>query len=218
MIIHHAMSEAGTGTPRSVVRRLARYYAVVQDLRRDGVDWVSSQEMAEALDLTSSTVRQDLSHLDFSGISKRGYETSGLEEALAAALGADTTWNMVVVGAGNLGRALALHEEFQRKGFRICGVFDADAKKAGRKVGQLSVQGMDELAGVVKKRRVQIGVIAVPAAAAQAVAELLAAAGVQGLLNLATAHITVPKDTAVVDERIVESLHELCHSIRAKTP
>ena len=218
MIIALVMSGTGADTPRSVVRRLARYYAVVQDLRRDGVDWVSSQEMAEALELTSSTVRQDLSHLDFSGISKRGYETFGLEEALATVLGADVTWNMVVVGAGNLGCALTRLEEFQRKGFRICGVFDTDTKKIGKRVGQLSVQGMYELPGVVRTRQAQIGVIAVPAAAAQGVADILVAAGVQGLLNLAMAHITVPKDIAVVHERIVEGLHELCHAIRAEAP
>ena len=93
----------------------------------DGGEWVRSSQIARALQLTSSTVRQDLSYLDFAGVSKRGYQARGLEQALAGALGADRIWNMLVVGAGNLGRALIMHEEFRRRGFVLRAVCDADA-------------------------------------------------------------------------------------------
>jgi len=200
--------------PRSVVRRLTEYLAHVKHMGEHQVEWISSHQLGEELGWTSSTVRQDLSHLNFSGISKRGYEVSGLERALADILGADTDWTMVVVGAGNLGRALALHEDFLRNGFRICGVFDGDKHKVGIKIGPLTVQGMEEVAEVVSEKKVDIGVLAVPAAAAQEVADTLVAAGVRGLLNLALAHITVPPDVAVIDSRIVASLQELSHSIK----
>jgi len=111
-------------------------------------------------------------------------------------------------------RALALHEDFLRNGFRICGVFDGDKHKVGIKIGPLTVQGMEEVAEVVSEKKVDIGVLAVPAAAAQEVADTLVAAGVRGLLNLALAHITVPPDVAVIDSRIVASLQELSHSIK----
>ena len=95
--------------PQSVVRRLTECLAHVKHLRDEGVEWISSHELAEDLDLTSSTVRQDLSHLDFSGISKRGYEVTGLTRALADVLGADTSWTMAVIGAGNVGATCAMY-------------------------------------------------------------------------------------------------------------
>lgn len=199
--------------PPSAVRRMTKYLAYVQRLTDIGVEWVSSSDLAESLGLTSSTVRQDLSHLDFSGTSKRGYETLGLQRVLAKVLGADTTWRMVVVGAGNLGRALALHEEFARRGFSIRGIFDSDPQKVGTQVGGLTVQGMRALPPVVVKNKVDIGVIAVPALAAQGAADLLVASGVRGLLNLAQTHIIAPRHVAVVDTRVIASLQELAYTI-----
>ena len=201
--------------PASVVRRFPRYYAHVQRRRRDGAEWVSSQDLAEALGLTSSTVRQDLSHVDFSGISKRGYSTAGLEQVLAQVLGADQELRVVIVGAGNIGRALALHGEFSGKGFRIVGIFDNSPRLVGRVVGALTVQHMKELAAAVKDRRADIGIIAVPAESAQAVADQLVLSNIRGLLNLAHVHLLVPRRVSVVDTRIVASLQELSYAIRS---
>lgn len=201
-----------------MVRRLPRYYAHVQSLRAGGIEWISSKSLAEHLELTSSTVRQDLSHLDFSGISKRGYSTQVMEQTLAQLLGADEEIRLVIVGAGNLGRALALHGEFTLGGFRICGIFDSDPKVVGRKVGRLEIRAMDDLPSVVQGERVQIGVIAVPAASGQEVADRLILSGVLGLLNLAFTHILSPKTVPVIDVRILASLRELCYAIRASGP
>jgi redox-sensing transcriptional repressor len=200
--------------PLSVVRRLTKYFAVLQDLKREDTEWVSSQELADTIGLTSSTVRQDLTHINFYGKSKLGYQTAGLEKALADVLGADTEWRMVVVGAGNLGRALALHEEFGRRGFKIHGIFDDDEKKIGRKVGRLTVQSMDEMPASVRKTRIDIGIIAVPPAAAQSVADMLIISGVRGLLNMALTHIVAPRRVAVIDARVIASLQELTHAIK----
>jgi len=197
-----------------VIKRLARYLATVQQCRRRGEEWVSSKDLADALGLTSSTVRQDLSHLDFSGISKRGYETAGLEAVLASVLGADAAWNVAVVGAGNLGQALARHEQFRRQGFIIRAILDADQRLVGRRVGGLRVQDMARLKSVIRSRRIVIGVIAVPAAEAQGVADQFVAAGVKGVLNMTLAHVAVREGISVVDVRIVESLQELSYAIR----
>ena len=202
--------------PDSVVRRLPRYLMQAQNLRKMGLKWVSSQDLAEALGLTSSTVRQDLSHFEFSGIAKRGYLLEGLEGTVAEALGADTDTRMVVVGAGNLGRALALHGEFAEQGFRICGLFDSDPRVVGRKVGSLEVQDMDALPEVIRAARADIGVLAVPAGAAQEVADQLVAAGIRGILNLAYVHLAVPRKVAVVDARFISSLQELSYAIKGK--
>ena len=205
---------AKKAVPSSVVRRLTKYYAVIQDVRREGMEWISSSEIAAALGLTSSTVRQDLSHLDFAGVSKRGYETSGLERVLADVLGATTTWNVAVIGAGNLGRALAMHEEFGRHGFAILGIFDSDKAKVGKRVGSLVVSTMEELPRFVRSRKIDVGIIAVPSQAAQQVADQLVTSGVRGLLNMALMHVVAPGDVRVVDARVVASLQELTHALK----
>ncbi|MBM4149279.1 MAG: redox-sensing transcriptional repressor Rex [Lentisphaerae bacterium] len=208
------MRNTQTPIPSSARRRLARYLTFLQELRARGVEWVSSQEIADSLGLTSSTVRQDMSHVDFSGISKRGYAVPGLERVLMATLGADVTWKCVVVGAGNLGAALARHEEFARRGFAIEGIFDNSPAKIGRKVGNLTVLPLREVPPFVGAHKTDIGVIAVPASAAQEVADMLIASGVKGLLNMALTHVIVPRSVAVMDSRIIVSLMELTHLVK----
>jgi redox-sensing transcriptional repressor len=203
--------------PPAVVSRLTKYLAHVQQCCNEGEEWVSSIELAQRLGLTSSTVRQDLSHVDFYGVSKRGYATEGLRRVLADLLGADKTWRMVVVGAGHLGQALAQHEEFQRRGLCICGIFDNDRQKIGTKVGKLSVHSMRALPAFIGGHGIDIGVVAVPAPAAQYVADLLIASGIRGILNLTLAHIVSPRNVPVIDSRIVASLLELTHAVKQQT-
>lgn len=202
--------------PGSVVRRLTRYLAHARKLKSAGVEWISSANLASMLGLTSSTVRQDISHMDYSGTAKRGYNVVALESCLGSLLGADIVWKMVVVGAGNLGRALALHEEFPRNRFRIEALFDRDQRKVGRKIGDARVLSMDRLPDFVRANRIDIGVIAVPSVAAQNVADLLIMTGVKGLLNMTLTHVIASKKVPVVDVRIVASLQELAHAMKAR--
>jgi len=197
--------------PNPVIRRLPKYLVHVQELRDEGVEWASSQHIADALGLTSSTVRQDLSHMDLKGISKKGYEIIQLEAVLRQILGADMLHRMVIIGAGNLGRALAAHGDFGRRGFEICGLFDQDEAVIGNTVGALKVKPMSALSEESKIKRIDIGVIAVPTQAAQAVADQLVKAGVPAILNLAYRHIQVPEGVTVVDARLMESLQELAY-------
>lgn len=200
--------------PISVIRRLLKYLMMAKQLHADGVEWVSSDALADALALTSSTVRQDISHLDFQGISKKGYSTSGLESILTLTLGADQESVCVVIGAGNLGRALATHEEFARQGFIICDVFDNNPAVIGEAIGRLIVRDVNELPGVIEVRKVEIGIVAVPHDAAQAVVDRLCKAGIRGILNLTTAHISVPAGVALADARIIASLRELAYVLK----
>jgi redox-sensing transcriptional repressor len=199
--------------PQPVIRRLPKYLVHVQELREEGVDWASSQEIADALGLTSSTVRQDLSHMDLRGVSKKGYETSQLEAVLRQILGADRMHRVFIIGAGNLGRALAEHGAFSRRGFEICGLFDVDSKLIGRSFGTARVMSMDSLLDQARQVRIDIGIIAVPSHAAQGVADCLVEAGVQAILNLAYKHVQAPPGVTVVDARIMESLQELAYSL-----
>ncbi len=200
--------------PVLVVRRLIKYLSCLKALSADGEAWVSSHELAEALDLTSSTVRQDFSHVEFSGSSKRGYDIDRLIEALSNLLNTTHTKSIVIVGAGNLGKALARHRGFLGQGFRMCAIFDSAPKVIGQKVGQLTVMGMSDLADAVKSEGVEIGIISVPSEAAQSVADQLVAAGVCGILNVPCTHIQVPEGVAVVEAHVVESLQELACLIK----
>lgn len=200
--------------PRSVVRRLTGYLAHVQELCAQKIDWTSSQELADAFGLTSSTVRQDLSHIAFSGTSKKGYYNTRFLAALTETLGADRGWNVVVIGAGNLGKALVMSEELQRRNFKICGVFDCDEKKIGKRLDSFVVQSMKELPASIGNLNVDIGILAVPASTAQQVADLLIASSIRGLLNLSLTHIVAPQRVKVVDIRIVSGLLELTHAIK----
>lgn len=201
--------------PSSVVRRLTEYLAYAQTFgNENGDQWVSSREIAQALGLTSSTVRQDLSHIDFCGISKRGYHVKGLRAVLEDTLGANSVWRVAVVGAGNLGMAIAQNDEFRERGFHIIGVFDKDAAKVGRSVGPLKVQHVSAMPDFVSGEGIDIGIVAVPAAAAQGVADLLIASGVRGILNLSLSHIITPRRVQVVEARLTCSLLELSHRIK----
>jgi redox-sensing transcriptional repressor len=202
--------------PIPVIRRLSHYQQYVHSQIVEGREWISSLELAEALEVTSSTVRQDLSWLDISGIAKRGYKIEDLEIAILELIGRDQDSNIVIVGAGNLGRALALHDEFARQGFIVCGVFDSSPRVIGRKVGKMVVQGIDELPRSVRDNNVDIGVAAVPAKSAQTVADQLVSAGVKGVLNMSCAHVRTPNGVSVVEALMYSSLSLLSYAIKAR--
>ena len=123
---------------------------------------------------------------------------------------------MVIVGAGNLGRALALHEEFPRQGYNVCGLFDSSPEVIGTQVGKLVVRAVDELPLVVLERNVEIGVVAVPARSAQTVADQLVASGVMGVLNMSYSHVQTPDTVSVVEARMISSLNLLSYAIKTQ--
>ncbi len=195
--------------PLPVLRRLPGYHHAVAGFRGQGREWVSSQTLGRALGLTSSTVRQDLSHLDLAGTAKRGYPVGELDAVLRDRLGSARTHRVVIVGAGMLGSALAEHGELATHGFRPVAILDRDPERVGQTVGGLTVKPIEGLGRVVKSTRAELGVVAVPSTSAQAVADLLVAAGVRGLLNLSYANLRVPPRTHVVNARFLAGLQEL---------
>ena len=202
--------------PIPVIRRLSHYLQYIRMQIAQGQEWISSLELAEALEVTSSTVRQDLSWLDISGTAKRGYKIEDLEFAILGLIGRDRESKIIIVGAGNLGRALALHDEFARQGFTVCGVFDSNRRVVGKKVGKMVVQSIDDLPQAIRDDHVEIGVIAVPAKSAQTVADQLVTAGVQGVLNMSCAHVRTPEGVSVVEARMFSSLSLLSYAIKAR--
>jgi redox-sensing transcriptional repressor len=185
--------------PEMTIRRLSVYTRCLLQLEEDGVKTVSSQELAERFNLNSAQVRKDLAYFGEFGVRGIGYYVSGLKAELQRILGLDREWPVALVGFGNLGSALVHYRGFARQGFRIVVAFDDDPAKIGREVNGVPILGSRDLAREVRARGVQIGIVAVPPEAAQAVADQLVAAGIRAVLNFAPARIRVPRDVRLKD-------------------
>jgi len=157
-----------------------------------GVTTVSSQELAAASGVNSAKLRKDLSHLGSYGTRGIGYEVAYLVYQISRELGLTQDWAVAIVGIGNLGRALANYGGFATRGFRVACLVDIDTRQVGQRIAGLPIEHLDDLERLIADRRVAIGVIATPAAAAQNVCDRLVAAGVRSVLNFAPAILTVP--------------------------
>ena len=194
------------GIPDATVARLPVYLRALYTLADRGVSTVASDELAAAAGVNSAKLRKDLSHLGSYGIRGVGYDVEYLVYQVSRALGLNQNWAVVIVGAGNLGRALARYGGFVTRGFRIAALLDSDQSLVGREVGTVAVRHAGELEEIVATSGIAIGVIAVPAGAAQAVCDRLVAAGVTSILNFAPLVLTVPEG---VDVRKVDLSIEL---------
>jgi len=161
------------------------------------VSTVSSEQLAERAGVNAAKVRKDLSYLGTYGTRGVGYAVAELVDEIARELGLTHDWPVAIVGLGNLGHALANYHGFGARGFRIVALVDADAGKVGNQVGDLTIEGIDDLDVLVADRHVAIGVIATPAGAAQEVTDRLVAAGVSSILNFAPAVVTVPSGVSL---------------------
>ena len=177
------------------IRRLSVYTRCLLQLEEDGVQTISSQELAERFNLNSAQVRKDLAYFGEFGVRGIGYHVSGLKAELQRILGLDREWPVALVGLGNLGSALFHYKGFSRQGFRIAVVFDDDPAKIGREIDGVPIVSTADLATEVRNRMIQIAILAVPAEAAQTVTDQLVAAGIKAVLNFAPARLRVPRET-----------------------
>ncbi|MCB0061060.1 MAG: redox-sensing transcriptional repressor Rex [Caldilineaceae bacterium] len=180
--------------PDIVIGRLPVYLRTLKQLVEQGREVTSSQELGELLGISSAQIRKDLSHFGEFGKQGTGYNTTFLCDQLEAILQVDCVWPVVLVGAGNLGQALASYNGFENRGFRIVAVFDSDSQKVGKMLGTLQVQSIAEIPAVIQTYRCQIAILAVPAIGAQEVADVLVAAGVKSILCYAPTTLTLPKE------------------------
>ena len=194
------------GIPEATVARLPVYLRALYALAERGVATVACEELAQAAGVNSAKLRKDLSHLGSYGIRGVGYDVEYLVYQVSRALGLNQNWPVVIVGAGNLGRALANYGGFATRGFHIAAVLDTDPAMVGRNLGDAPVRHVSELEAIVADNGVAIGVIAVPAGTAQAVCDRLVAAGVTSILNFAPLVLNVPEG---VDVRKVDLSIEL---------
>jgi redox-sensing transcriptional repressor len=202
-----AAPRGSQGIPEATIARLPVYLRVLYACAEQGIATVSSEELAAAAGVNSAKLRKDLSHLGSYGTRGVGYDVDYLVYQVSRELGLTQDWPVVIVGAGNLGRALANYGGFASRGFRIAAVLDVDASVVGTEIAAGHVVGSaDDMETVVRQHRVSIGVIATPASAAQGVCDRLVAAGVTSILNFAPVVLSVP---AGVDVRKVDLSIEL---------
>ncbi len=186
------------GIPDIVIGRLPVYLRTLKLLAAEGHEVASSQELGDRLGISSAQIRKDLSHFGEFGKQGTGYNVTYLCKQLEKILKVDCIWPVVLVGAGYLGHALAAYNGFENRGFRIVAVFDSDPKKIGVRLGEtIEVEPDSNIAASIAQYKCQIAIMAVPAEAAQGVAEMLVEAGIKSILCYAPITLTVPQDIRV---------------------
>ena len=199
--------------PNPAVRRLSLYLRQLEAFQRKERRTISSKQLGESLGLTDAQVRKDLAYFGQFGHPGIGYRVEDLIAQVRKILGTDKTWNVLLVGAGNLGRALMAYKGFEKKGFRLAAVFDADPAKIGKKQGPFPIQALSELAATIGSKNIRLGIIAVPADHAQDVADQLVGAGLRGILNFAPVSISVPSDVALTAVDLAVQLEQLSFQV-----
>ncbi|MCH7836955.1 MAG: redox-sensing transcriptional repressor Rex [Chloroflexi bacterium] len=200
--------------PEVVIDRLPVYARTLALLTRQGREVVSSQELGIQLGVTPAQIRKDLSYFGRFGKQGRGYNVKRLLEELRQILGLTRSWSMALVGVGKLGQAIVAYDGFVPQGFRIVEAFDADPKLVGTKVNDLVVKSVESLPGVLRGQEVEIGIVAVPAANAQQVIDMLVASGVKGILNYAPIAPQVPSHVRIKDIDPVLSLQSMTYYVK----
>jgi redox-sensing transcriptional repressor len=197
MVGSMATTPRGRRIPEATVARLPVYLRILLELSEGGTVGVSSEELADLAGVNAAKVRKDLSYLGTYGTRGVGYEVEYLIYQVRRELGLTHDWPVVIVGAGNLGQALAGYGGFSQRGFPVAALVDIDPAKIGALIGSVRVRHLDELPAIVRAERVSIGVVATPGAAAQEAADRLVKAGVTSILNFAPFVLSVPPGVMV---------------------
>ncbi len=196
-----------------VVKRLPRYYRYLGELLAKQVYRVSSRELSIKMGVTASQIRQDLNCFGGFGQQGYGYNVEMLYHEIAAILGLDRGYKTIIIGAGNLGHALANHTNFEKRGFRLVGIFDSDPAITGRVIHGIAVRHSDELPDFVKAEKPDIAILTVPKTAVNQVANDLVALGIKGLWNFSYAELQLPEGVAVENVHLSDSLMTLSYKI-----
>lgn len=203
------------GVPEVVIDRLPVYARTLAMLEGQGRQVVSSQELGAELGVTPAQIRKDLSYFGRFGKQGRGYNVQRLAGELRRILGLDQEWPMVLVGVGNLGRAILSYRGFTPEGFKIVAAFDANPETIGKSVGGVKVYSVKNLPQFLKSSPADIGIVAVSATAAQEVADILVTCGIKGILNYAPVALRVPDGTQLKDIEPVLALQSMTYYLKS---
>jgi redox-sensing transcriptional repressor len=197
--------------PDIVVGRLPLYLRALQRMVQEGQSITSSHELGERLGISAAQIRKDLSLFGEFGKQGTGYQIKYLIDELRHILKVDRTWDMVVVGAGDVGHALSRYQGFEERGFRVFMVFDKDPSKIGTRVGPFEIQSTDNMTHVIREHGIVVAMLAVPADQAQAVANILVEAGIKAILNYAPINLVVPEGVYVQNTDPVTHLQRMSY-------
>lgn len=198
---------------QAVIRRLPRYYRYLGELLENGVERISSNDLSKRMKVTASQIRQDLNNFGGFGQQGYGYNVKYLYTEIGKILGLEEDHHIIIIGAGNLGQALANYASFEKRGFILSGIFDVNPRLQGVSIRGVPIRMMDELKDFVENNRVEIGVLTIPKDKAIEVANLLVENGVRAIWNFAHTDLNLPNDIIVENVHLSESLMQLSYNI-----
>lgn len=198
---------------QAVVSRLPRYLRYLGELRDEGIERVSSQELSDIMQVTASQIRQDLNTFGGFGQQGYGYNVGYLYDEIGKILGLNREYRLIIVGAGNLGQALVNYTNFERRGFLFRGIFDNDPKVCGKKIHKITVRPMEEMAGFIRENQIDIAVLTIPKTSAVEVAKQLADCGIKGIWNFAHVDLRLPGHIQVENVHLSDSLMKLSYNL-----
>lgn len=198
---------------QAVIRRLPRYYRYLGELLENNVERISSKELSKRMNVTASQIRQDLNNFGGFGQQGYGYNVKYLHAEIGKILGLDVKHNIVIIGAGNLGQALANYTTFEKSGFYLKGIFDVNPRLKGISIRGIAIHMMDELKDFLQQNDIEIAVLTIPKTKAVEVAKELASYGVKGIWNFAHTDLQLPDDVIVENVHLAESLMGLSYNV-----
>ena len=196
-----------------VISRLPRYYRYLGELIEEGVERISSNELSARMKVTASQIRQDLNNFGGFGQQGYGYNVKYLYSEIAKILGIDRQHNVIIIGAGNLGQAIANYTNFERRGFVIRGMFDINPKLIGLVIRGIEIRSVDDLETFIRENEIQIVALTIPKTKAPEIADRLVNAGIRAIWNFAHTDLVVPEDVVVENVHLSESLMRLSYRV-----
>lgn len=203
-----------TSVSITVIRRLPKYYRYLSDLLEKGTTRISSQELSILTGFTASQIRQDLNNFGGFGQQGYGYNVEDLQRELGIILGLENKYNAIVVGAGNLGQAIANYKGFEDAGFKVLSLFDRNPRVIGLKIRGIEIRDMENIEEFIEDHNVEIGIITTPKESVQEVADIYVKAGIKGIWNFAPTDFVVPDNVIIENVRLNESLFILSYFLK----
>mgnify|MGYP000370485930 FL=1 len=203
----------GKSISKAVIKRLPRYYRYLGELIEEGVERISSNELSEKMRVTASQIRQDLNNFGGFGQQGYGYNVPYLDDEIGKILVLDKTYHMIIIGAGNLGQALANYVDFEKRGFKLMGIFDINPVLEGIAVRGIEIQMISDLPFFLKENQIEIAILTLPKNKAGDMANILIENGIKAIWNFAHIDLDTPDDVIVENVHLSESLMRLSYNL-----
>ncbi|WKV09808.1 redox-sensing transcriptional repressor Rex [Thermoanaerobacterium sp. CMT5567-10] len=199
--------------PMPVIRRLPRYHRYLEELLKNDVKRISSRELSEKMGVTASQIRQDLNNYGGFGQQGYGYNVEELYNTLTRILGLDKTYSTIIIGAGNLGQAIANYTNFERTGFNLKGIFDVNPRLFGLKIRDIEIMDVELLEDFLSKNKIDIAILCIPKGNSQIMADRLVKAGIKAIWNFSPIDLKVPDDVILENVHLSDSLLTLSYRL-----